>query len=469
MEAQVVQTVQPTNRSAEARQTRSLIRTPDQRVRVFVSSTIQELAPERVAAREAIARLRLAPVLFELSARPHPARDLYRAYLDQSHIFIGIYWQRYGWVAPGMDISGLEDEYRLSADRPKLIYIKSPAPAREPGLQTLLERIKADDTVSYKSFSTSRELRRLIEDDLALLLTERFEMAQAAGATPPDATTRRRSNLPAQRSPLIGRDAEVADARDVLLRPETGLVTLTGPGGTGKTRLALQVAAGLVEHFEDGVVFCSLAAVRDPDLVASTIAQAVGSREAPGRSPAESVKDYLQNKQLLLVLDNFEQVVVAAPLVADLLDAAPGLKVLATSRTPLRVRGERELPLAPLALPDVPDTISHPIVASVGRLAQSAAVELFVQRAQEARPGFALTPENALVVAEICRRLDGLPLGIELAAAHMKVLSPAALLARLERRLPVLTGGARDLPARQQTMRSAITWSYDLLDDEAKA
>ncbi|MGH2367688.1 MAG: DUF4062 domain-containing protein, partial [Chloroflexota bacterium] len=344
MEAQVVQTVQPTNRSAEARQTRSLIRTPDQRVRVFVSSTIQELAPERVAAREAIARLRLAPVLFELSARPHPARDLYRAYLDQSHIFIGIYWQRYGWVAPGMDISGLEDEYRLSADRPKLIYIKSPAPAREPGLQTLLERIKADDTVSYKSFSTSRELRRLIEDDLALLLTERFEMAQAAGATPPDATARRRSNLPAQRSPLIGREAEVADARDVLLRPETGLVTLTGPGGTGKTRLALQVAAGLVEHFEDGVVFCSLAAVRDPDLVASTIAQAVGSREAPGRSPAESVKDYLQNKQLLLVLDNFEQVVVAAPLVADLLDAAPGLKVLATSRTPLRVRGERELP-----------------------------------------------------------------------------------------------------------------------------
>src|SRR5438034_3773985 len=150
------------------------IRTPDQRVRVFVSSTLEELADERAAARDAIEQLHLAPVLFELGARPHPPRDVYRAYLDQSHIFVGIYWQKYGWVAPGEEISGLEDEYRLAGDRPKLIYVKSPAPEREPALRALLDHIRTDDHASYKAFATLSELRRLIEDDLALLLSERF-------------------------------------------------------------------------------------------------------------------------------------------------------------------------------------------------------------------------------------------------------------------------------------------------------
>src|SRR5512136_258348 len=160
------------------------IRTPDQRLRVFVSSTLQELADERKAAREAIAQLRLAPVMFELGARPHPPKDLYRAYLDQSDIFVGIYWQKYGWVAPEMDISGLEDEWRLSGDRPKLIYIKAPAPDREPRLKELLDKIRNDDRVSYKPFGTPDELRDLIEDDLALLLTERFEVSRAEAAPP---------------------------------------------------------------------------------------------------------------------------------------------------------------------------------------------------------------------------------------------------------------------------------------------
>src|SRR3972149_5166918 len=155
----------------------TVIRTPDQRLRVFISSTLQEVAEERALAREAIARLRLAPVMFELGARPHPPKDLYRAYLDQSHIFIGIYWQRYGWVAPDMDISGLEDEYRLSGDKPKLIYIKQPAPEREPRLKELLDRIRDDAAVSYKYFSSADELRELIENDLLLVLTERFETA----------------------------------------------------------------------------------------------------------------------------------------------------------------------------------------------------------------------------------------------------------------------------------------------------
>src|SRR5512136_1924954 len=154
------------------------IRTPDQRLRVFVSSTLQEVAAERAAAREAITRLRLAPVMFELGARPHPPKDLYRAYLEQSDIFVGIYWQKYGWVAPDMDISGLEDEWRLSGGRPKLIYIKAPAPDREPRLKELLDRIRTDDRVSYKSFASAAELRDLIENDLVMLLTEHFEMSQ---------------------------------------------------------------------------------------------------------------------------------------------------------------------------------------------------------------------------------------------------------------------------------------------------
>lgn len=209
------------------------IRTPDQRVRVFVSSTLQELAPERAVAREAIARLRLTPVLFELGARPHPPRDLYRAYLAQSDIFLGIYWQRYGWIAPGMAISGLEDEYQLAADKPKLMYMKVPAPEREPGLQALLDRIRTADTTSYKSFETADELRELIENDLALLLAERFEREQAVepgqivpAPAPPERPRRR---LPVPRSPLIDRTQEVTAACS-LLRKGMSPVTLTGPG-----------------------------------------------------------------------------------------------------------------------------------------------------------------------------------------------------------------------------------------------
>ncbi len=432
---------------------RQVIRTPDQRLRVFVSSTLQELAEERAAAREAITHLRLAPVLFELGARPHPPRELYRAYLEQSHIFIGVYWQRYGWVAPGMDISGLEDEYHLSGDKPKLIYLKTPAPAREPHLQTLLDYIRDHDGVSYKYFSTAAELRELIENDLALLLTERFEMAQAAPAARPAGA--RVHNLPAPPTPLIGRETEAAAARDLLLRDDVRLVTLTGPGGTGKTRLSIEVAKALLDRF-DGAYFVNLAAITNPDLVPLAIAQAVDIREASDEPLEKSLKDYLRDKQALLVLDNFEQVVAAAPLVADLLRCCARLKLMVTSRTPLHVRGEQEFPVPPLALPDpncTDDLLQYPSIA------------LFVRRAQDVKPGFALTEENAAAVAEICRRLDGLPLAIELAAARIKLLSPQAMLARLERRLPMLTGGARDLPDRQRTMRDTIAWSYDLLDE----
>src|SRR5215467_5699481 len=204
------------------------IRTPDQRVRVFVSSTLDELAPERAAAREAITQLRLTPVLFESGARPYPPRELYRAYLAQSDIFIGLYWQRSGWVAPDMTVSGLEDEYQLSADKPRLIYLKSPAPEREPALQGLLDRIRTEEVDSYQKFSTPEELRDRIANDLAQLLTERFARAPE---TPTDA---RLAPLPLPRSKLIDREQELAQVWAQLMQQDVGLVTLTGPGGVGK-------------------------------------------------------------------------------------------------------------------------------------------------------------------------------------------------------------------------------------------
>src|SRR3989440_6470255 len=249
------------SRPIEAPSTPPVIRTPDQRVRVFVSSTLDELAPERAAAREAITQLRLTPVLFEMGARPYPPRELYRAYLAQSDIFIGLYWQRYGWVAPDMAISGLEDEYQLAGDKPRLIYLKTPAPARDPGLQGLLDRIRTEEVASYQKFATPEELRERIANDLALLLTERFT------STPTTPVAAQLASLPLPRSRLINREYERTQARALLQREDVGLVTLTGPGGVGKTRLALQVAADLASQFADGVAFISPASLTDPQLM----------------------------------------------------------------------------------------------------------------------------------------------------------------------------------------------------------
>ncbi|HZS00248.1 MAG TPA: tetratricopeptide repeat protein [Chloroflexota bacterium] len=268
----------------------------------------------------------------------------------------------------------------------------------------------------------------------------------------------RPNNLPAQTTPLVGREEEIAAARARLLHPDVRLLTLTGPGGSGKTRLGLQVAAESLDDFDDGVFFVPLAAISDPSLLASTIAQALGVREAAGRPVLESLKEYLADKQLLVLLDNFEQLVDAAPQVSDLLAAGPGVKVLVTSRAVLRVYGEHEFHVPPLQLPDP----GH--LPSLERLTQYEAVRLFIERAQAVNLDFAVTNENAPAVAAICHRLDGLPLAIELAAARIRLLTPQAMLARLEHRLSLLTGGARNLPARQQTLRGALAWSYDLLD-----
>src|SRR5215210_1122959 len=273
----------------------------------------------------------------------------------------------------------------------------------------------------------------------------------------------RLNNLPIQPTLLLGREREVAEIADSLRREDVRLLTLTGTGGTGKTRLALQSAAELIDEFEDGVFFVALAPVSDPELVASTLAGALSVSESAGRALKEDLRDYLGDKELLLFLDTFQQVVDAAPLVGELLSGCPGLKVLLTSRISLRIYGEHEYAVRPLELPDP----GH--LPPIETLRQYEAIKLFTERAHAANAHFSLTKENAPAVAEICARLDGLPLAIELAAARIKLLSPQAMCSRLSNPLKFLTGGARDLPERQRTLRGAIAWSHALLDEGEQA
>jgi predicted ATPase len=320
--------------------------------------------------------------------------------------------------------------------------------ARVPApLGWIVERCLAKDP--GERYASTRDLAR----DLAAVRERLLE-------APPETRTARETNLPGQRTRFVGRGMELAAAKDLLLRPDVRLLTLTGPGGIGKTRLALQAAGEIADQFPGGIFYVPLAPIGDPDLVASTISKTLGVRESAG-PPLEALKEYLQSSRAptLLLLDSFEHLIETAPIVADLVAAGPDLKVLVTSRSPLHVYGEHEFPVPPLALPDLRK------LPPLDVLARNEAVALFVQRATAVKPGFAATEENAAAIAEICARLDGLPLAIELAAARIKLLSPDLMRARLEKRLHLLTGGARDLPERQQTLRGAIDWSHDLLND----
>jgi predicted ATPase/class 3 adenylate cyclase/Tfp pilus assembly protein PilF len=272
----------------------------------------------------------------------------------------------------------------------------------------------------------------------------------------------RPNNLPAQPTPLVGREKELDDLHRLVRRDHARLITLTGPGGIGKTRLALHAVADLLDDFQEGVWFVELGTILETNLVMSTIAQTLGVKEVGGQALIDTLKAFLKEKQLLLVLDNFEQVAKAAPQISQLLASCPQLTVLVTSRMPLRVRGEKEFPVSPLQFPDPTHSPSH------DNLTRYDAVRLFVDRAIDVKPDFEITRETAPVVAEICMRLDGLPLAIELAAARIRLFPPHMLLSRLSNRLKVLTGGARDLPSRQQTLRNTIEWSYDLLDEGEK-
>jgi predicted ATPase/class 3 adenylate cyclase len=630
-----------------------VILTPDQRVRVFISSTLGELADERAAARRAIRRLHLTPVWYEAGARPHPPRGMYRAYLEQSQVFVGIYWQRYGWIVPGMDISGLEDEYRLAASKPMLIYLKRPAPDQEPRMKTFLDSIRAVGAVSYRSFATPRELERLLADDLALLLSESFHGAAASTEAPrvsllppamsadaglptgtvtfvctgiegsarlwetePEAMARSvalhdhtlraafehhggvvfsavgdqmaiafgsavaairavleahralsaapwpdrtgalkvkmglhtgeavphdgqyagaavndcarlaaaahggqivmsaatevlvrsglpdgativdlgkhrlgdmvgamriaqlahpdlpcgyaelrlpdaaAGNLPAQVSSFIGRGRELE--RTAASLAEARLVTLTGPGGVGKTRLAMQVAGQLAPRFGDGTWLCELAPVRDAAGVDDAVATVFAVTARAGQSTREALVDFLRNQELLIVLDNCEHLLAGvAALAAVLQRSCPRLAILATSREGLGIDGERLVPVPSLAVPAADDGLEV--------IMQAEAVRLFTDRATAVKPDFTVTPENAAAVVAICRRLDGVPLAIELAAARVPAMTPAELARRLDRSFAVLAGARRGAVDRHQTLRAAIDWSFELLAEPEQA
>jgi predicted ATPase len=284
--------------------------------------------------------------------------------------------------------------------------------------------------------------------------------------TPPKMAQVPASNLPVQRTAFIGRIRELDAVKELLLREDVRLVTLTGPGGIGKTRLGLQAAGEMADRFQGGVHFVSLAAVNDPSLIPAAINQTLGVRETKGQTPHQVLKEFLKNLShtpLLVLLDNFEHLISGATMVAELLTEFPSLKALVTSRAALHVYGEHEIPVPPLALPDSKSALS------LKTISQYPAVSLFIQRACAVKPDFEVTEDSMRIVSEICARLDGLPLAIELAAARVKLLSPSVMLTRLESCLQLLTGGARDLPARHQTLRAAMDWSYQLLTpDEQK-
>ena len=637
-------TTSPGEDSAQDRA--AVILTPDQRVRVFISSTLEELAEERAAALRAIRRLHLVPVWYESGARPHPPQSMYRAYLEQSQIFVGIYWQRYGWVGPGMEISGLEDEFRLATGKPMLLYLKRPAPDQEPGLTAMIEGIRSAGAVSYRHFGTARELERLLTDDLAVVLSESFAGAaisiaasrpsptepdgvelpagtltflltdiegstqlwetereamevalqrhdrllaevieshggavitsrgegdsffavfpsavsavEAAGMCqlrlgreqwptgtalrvrmalhtgearlrggdhvdhtpinrcagvraaghggqvlltkstsdlvagslgggfglkrlgefrlrdlaepelifqlihadlpvdfPPIHTVAERTgNLPLQVSPFIGRARELDQTAAAL--GEARVVTLTGAGGVGKTRLALQAAGQVSSRFGDGAWLCELAPVRDPAVVDDAVAAVFAVSAPAGLSTSEAVVEFLRSKQLLLVLDNCEHLLEGAAVLADVLQrSCERLVILATSREGLGIEGERLVPVPPLAVPGAD--------ADLTAITQAEAVQLLAERAAAVKPDFAVTAENAAPVAAAVRRLDGIALAIELAAARLAAMTPAELARRLERSFGVLGTGRRGTLAHHQTLRATVDWSYQLL------
>jgi predicted ATPase len=399
--------------------------------------------------------MRLTPVMFELGARPHPPRELYRSYLAQSDIFIGLYWQRYGQVGPGMQLSGLEEEFELSRALPRLLYVKVPAPDREPRLIDMLARIKQE--ASYRRFRTPAELGRLVRDDLATLLSERFAAARRPPAGPPARP------LPAATTALFGRKQAIDEVAGLIERPDVALVTLTGPAGIGKTRLALALGDRLRDRFESGTVFVPLASVTTPDQVLAAVGREAGVQLAGTDSPLETLIEYFGDGHWLLILDNLEHVLDVARDLDELLTSCPSLTILATSLTALRLRAERQYPVPPLPLPPDRDT------TTVAELASSPAIALFVDRARAVNRQFALTPNNAPAVVEICRRLEGLPLAIELAATRTVLLDPNELLSRLASSLDAVGTGTIDMPERHHTLRATVGWSVGLLSDEERS
>jgi predicted ATPase len=424
------------------------IRTPDQRLRVFISSTLTELAEERLEVRAAIEALRLQPVLFELGARPPAPQELYRAYLEQSHIFVGMYWKSYGWIGPGVEISGIHDEYRRAAGKPRLLYVKHCETEREPELQALIRTFEIEGKDSYAVFRDAIELRRLVEVDLATLMSERFLHRLAEQ---PNLPLNGPARLPGPITDLIGRDRELEEIR--ALTGGCRCVTITGPGGTGKTRIAIEVARTWTNPDAEGAWFVDLSGLSRGQLVTAAVEQTLGV-VAP-TDTVERLASVINQRHMLLVLDNCEHVIEeVSKLTVELLTRCPDLRVLCTSRQPLHIRGECTYPLLPLPVAtELPD----------GTYTPGPAMLLLEQLARSYLPEFRLDDANRDSVRAICAELDGLPLGIELAAARLRVLSPDQVRARLDQRFSLLAGGPRDLPERQRTLVAAIDWSFNLL------
>ncbi|MCL3819354.1 ATP-binding protein [Aeromicrobium wangtongii] len=434
----------------------SPIRTPDQRLRVFVSSTLGELAEERESVSRALSALRLTPVMFEAGARPQPPTDLYRAYLAQSDVFIGLYWQEYGQLVPDNGVSGLEDEFELARGMPRLVYLKTPAPDRDPRLSELVKRIEAE--ASHRRFRTPAELGRLVKDDLAHLLSDRFVLGPPA---PSGRAVPSPGPLPISATPLIGREKVIDEVAELHSEGGHRLITLTGPSGIGKTRLAIAVAGRLAQTYDAQTVFVPLEDVTDPGAVLPRIAWAIGA-DLAGPSPVAALSDVLGDGRWLLVLDNLDRLVEAGLDIAELLCRNPDVSVLATSTTVLGVRAERFYPVPPLPVPQEE-------VTGLPELLQSPAAHLFLDRARAVRPDISLTDDHIAAVAEICRRLEGVPLAIELAAARLRLLDPAGVLHRLSRSLDSLGAGMADLPPRHRTLRATVEWSFDMLGEAERS
>lgn len=435
------------------------IKTPDQRLRVFISSTLKELADERVAVKNSVERLRLIPVMFELGARPHPPKDLYLAYLEQSDIFIGIYWQSYGWIAENESVSGIEDEYRASDKLPRLIYVKEPASLREEKLNNLLDLIRSTGRISYKSFSTPKELEKIVTDDLAIMISERFH-TENIQMQKEISSVKTHSNLPLHLLPIIGRDKDIEILTDLVKNKLQHLITITGPGGIGKTRLAHTVAASFIDFFDDGVYFIDLSDIKDEKFVFTEIGTSLGIHLSDSENPLKQIAGFISNQKILLVLDNFEQLASATADISSLFRSCPNLTIIITSRNSLNMTVENEYNLSALSTPDRSDNFESII--------ESPSVKLFISKAASVDSKFSLTEKNCQEVATICRLLEGIPLAISLAAVKVRMFSPKMILERLSNKLSLLSGGSSDAPARHRTMKAAIEWSVELLNDDEK-
>lgn len=433
------------------------IRTPDQKIRVFVSSTLRELAEERKVARDAIETIYLIPVMFELGARPHPPKDLYQAYLRQSHIFIGIYWQSYGWIAENEKISGLEDELLLSEKFPRLIYVKEPAPEREEKLTAMLDYIRSRGNVSYKSFSTADELSVYIKEDLAILISERFYSEIESGKESEKSV---HNNLPVNLSSLIGREKEISEICDLILKNNSHLITITGPGGIGKTRIAIAVGKSMEDYFQDGIYFADFSGVMDEKNIITELARAFGISLNSSVDLAIQIAEYIAEQKILLIIDNFEQLTNAGSGISAVVTKCPNLSVIITSRNPLELSIETEFNINALSFPDE----SYDFI----EMKKSPSVMLFYERARSADKNFELTEINIYSVAEICRMLGGIPLAIELAAVKVRMFPVNTIKERLSKKLDLLSGSLKDAPARHKTMKAALEWSYDLLNEQEK-